>query len=279
MELVHSIDATKLKRDKSKEAIQLALEGEWRKAVAINQDILYYFPEDVEALNRLGKAYLETGEYTQAKQSFQKVLGLSSHNRIAKRNLERLSHLSTERSICQEGKKVTPQLFLAESGKSGITTLRNVAPQEILAKVAAGDPVSLEMQNNGLAVKDQDGDVLGHIEPKLGTRLTRLIRQGNRYSAAVVSSNPRGITIIIRETSQHPTLVGVTSFPTASREEYRGYLREPALRIDIESEPDEEADEDPMAMWTEDGEEAPSTSSGRAANPSASGDEEGEEEE
>ena len=153
MELVRTLDATKVKRDKSKEAIQLALAGQWKDAVRLNREILTHFPEDLEALNRLGKAYMETGEHPLARREFQKVLGLSPHNPIAKRNLDRLSHLSDSRRSPGEGKKVTPKLFLEESGKSGITDLRNLASQDVVAGVAAGDSVILELFNSGLVVK------------------------------------------------------------------------------------------------------------------------------
>ena len=278
MDLVHSIDATKLKREKSREAIQLALEGRWREAIAVNQEILYYLDEDVEALNRLGKAYLEVGEYSQAGDAFEKVLSLSPHNTIAKRNLSRLSHLPHDSSISQEGKKVTPQLFLEESGKSRITALRNPAPQQVLAKVAAGDAVGLEMYNNTLVVKSLVGDVLGYVEPKLGSRLVRLMKQGNRYDAAVLSAGPDRISVIIRETFRHPSLLGVSSFPTTGRDEYRGYVRDSLLRYDIESELEEEAEEDPISMWTEDGEEASHTSPRRSIRNLTGADDEGDEE-
>lgn len=256
MELVRSIDATKLKREKSKEAIQFALEGRWKEAILTNQDILYYFPDDLESLNRLGKSHLELGEYALAKDAFQKVLDRSPHNSIAKRNLSRLSHLPDARPSSSEGKKVAPQLFLEESGKSGVTDLRNLASQDILARVAAGDSVTLEPLNNTLVVKTQAGEVLGLVEPRLGARLARLIKQGNQYDAAILSAGPAKVSTIIRESFRHPSLRGVHSFPSSGRADRRGYVHDAMLSYDIESEPDEELQEDPISMWTEDGEEA-----------------------
>ena len=221
MELIHSIDASKLKRDKSKEAIQMALTGKWREAINVNQDILYYFPEDVEALNRFGKARLEMGEYSQAGEAFQKVLDLSPHNSIAKRNLNRLSNLPGTHAVAQEGKKVLPHLFLEDGGKSGITRLRNPASIEVLAKVAAGDSVPLETHNNTLVVKSLDGDDLGYVEPKLGRRLVRLMGQGNRYDAVVQSAGQDLISVIIREAYKDPSLLGVQSFPALGADEHR----------------------------------------------------------
>ena len=278
MDLARSIDATKLKRVKSKGAIQLALEGKWREAISTNLDILYYFEEDTEALNRLAKAYLEVGELDHARETFQKVLRLSPHNNIAKKNLNRLSHLPESRCVSKEGRKVTPQLFLEESGKSIVSVLRNPAPQQVLAKVAAGDSVGLEMHNSTMVAKSPDGDVLGYIEPKLGSRLVKLINQGNKYDAAVLSAGPDRISVIIRETFRHPSLLGVSSFPSTGGDEYRGYVRDTLLRYDIESEPEEEAEEDPISIWTEDGDEASLPSPRRSIRDVTGADDEGDEE-
>ncbi len=279
MDLVHSIDATKLKREKSKEAIQFALDGKWREAIPINGEILYYFPEDLEALNRLGKAYLEVGEYAQAREAFQKVLGFSPHNSIAKRNLIRLSHLPGSSSVSREGKKVIPQLFLEESGKSGITALRTTASQEALARVAAGDSVTLDVHNNTLVVKSLAIDVLGYVEPKLGSRLVRLVKQGNKYEAAVLSAGQDRISIIIRETYRDPSSLAACSFPATGSDDYRGQIRDNLLRYDLDSEPEEEAGEDPTSMWTEDGEEVPRSVRRSSVRALASVDDEGDEDE
>ncbi len=255
MQLVHSIDATKLKREKSKGAIQFALAGRWHEAISLNEDILYYFPQEIEALNRLGKAYLEVGEYDQARESFKKVLDIAPHNTIAKKNLKRLSHLSSSNAAAPKPKKVAPRLFLEESGKSGITTLRTIASEEALAKVAGGDAVTLKVHNNTLVVESLDADVLGYVEPKLGSRLVRLTKQGNRYEAAVLSASQDGITVIIREAYRNPALPNLCSFPATGGDSYSGQIRDSLLRYDLDSEPEEEAGEDPASMWTEDGEE------------------------
>jgi hypothetical protein len=81
------------------------------------------------------------------------------------------------------------------------------------------------------------------VEPKLGKRLTGLVNGGNRYEAAIIGVNDRGISIIIRETYRHPSLHNVCSFPTKSKEENRVYLSESFLRY-IEDNDLEEDDEE-----------------------------------
>ena len=56
----------KSKKELSKDAISLALDGQWEDAVRINQAILEQAPGEVETMNRLGKALSELGQYERA---------------------------------------------------------------------------------------------------------------------------------------------------------------------------------------------------------------------
>ncbi len=257
MELAHAVDATRLKEIKSKAAVQHALDGRWEEAAAVNEEILYYFPNNTEALNRLGKACLEAGYYDRARTSFEKVLALAPHNNIAKKNLTRLERLSRNTTSVHTARRVVPRLFLEESGKSGITDLRIAASEEALAQVSGGDGVILDVHNHTLVVKSLDEDVLGYVEPRLGSRLARLTNQGNRYEGAVLSAGSDRITVIIREAYRNPALGGVPSFPATGIDAYRGQIRDSLLSLDFDGEIEEVQRDDPTAMWTEDGEEVP----------------------
>ena len=251
-------EKTKLRLEKSKEAIALVLDGKWERAVVVNQEILWLFPEDVEALNRLGKAFLQLGRYSAARSAFESAAKIAPHNTISKKNLERLTHLQDTASPPKESKVVTPYLFIEESGKSGITVLHKPAPRQVLAKMAAGDPVRLECRGDHMLVVENNHDeYLGQVELKLGIRLMRLIKGGNRYDAAIISIDRQEISIIISETYRHPGPGSVYSFPTKSKEEYKVYWRDASLRYDIDSELEE--DEEPVSDWKEsypDGSEA-----------------------
>ena len=48
-------EKAQLRQQLSKEAIDLALQGRWEEAEAVNRDIIKRFPTDVEAYNRLGR--------------------------------------------------------------------------------------------------------------------------------------------------------------------------------------------------------------------------------
>jgi len=213
------------------------MQGRWREAVAINKDIVEDFPNDIDAYNRLGRAYMELGEYSSAKEAYSRALKLDHYNAIAKKNLRRLSLLGERplASVTDPG-MVKPQHFIEETGKAGVVNLNRLAPGEILARTVAGDRVHLKISNSGLIVENISGQYLGEIEPKHGRRLIRLMKGGNEYSAAIVSATEDRVTVIIREVYQHPTQAGQLSFPSRSLEGLQPYVGDRMLRRDVRYE-------------------------------------------
>ena len=227
----------RLKRQRSKQAIDLAMEGRWREAVAANKVILENFPRDVDAYNRLGRAYMELGEYSQAREAYSKTIELDPFNAIARKNLQRLSYLG-EAPVSAEGefRKVEPQRFIEEIGKAGVVNLYHLAPTQIRARLVAGDEVHLKITGSRLIVEDNRGEYLGQVGPKHGQRLIKLMGGGNKYSAAVVSSAEEAMTVIIREVYQDPSQAGRLSFPSKGVEELRPYVDERVFKLESEYE-------------------------------------------
>ena len=83
------------KKELSKDAISLALSGEWERAAEVNQAILDQTPDDVEAMNRLGKALMEVGDYDSARDVLVRVVSAAPYNNIAKKNLARLEQMES----------------------------------------------------------------------------------------------------------------------------------------------------------------------------------------
>lgn len=256
-ELTKSANGTKLKRDLSRDAIDLALKGEWERATEVNRAILELFADDVEAMNRLGKAYMELGKYDDARDVLGNVARITPYNNIAKKNLARLESLGRSPTGTKQGRKAgsVPHMFIEESGKSGTTVLRKTAPSETIARIAPNDPANLVVGNSNLNVYSRDGEYLGQVEPKLGQRLVRLMCGGNEYDAAIVSVNQLGMSVIIRETYRHSSLQNVCSFPSKTKEEHRVYLGQSligSIREDgLEEDDEDENVIDEEAMETE----------------------------
>ena len=262
---------SKVRRDKSREAISLAMQSRWEEAAEVNRSILEQFPDDIEAYNRLGKALLEIGHYEQAQGAFAQALELSPSNAIAKKNLARLALLDTEGKSPKkkEERKLTPQHFLAESGKTGIVLLEQPAPGAALAKIAPGDPVSLETKGNTLTVHNSASEYLGLVQPRLALRLIRLMKGGNQYQAAVTSVGDNEIAIIIREVYQSPDQRGITSFPTRGVQDYRPFLDNALAQYDLLEE-DEEEDEETWAAGSSEGDEEGEAADSNTIRPGAS---------
>jgi tetratricopeptide (TPR) repeat protein len=210
-------EKARLMRQQSKKAIALAMEGRWREAVDANKAIIETFPEDVDSFNRLGRAYVELGEYNAASEAYSRAKQLDPHNLIAEKNLHRIAHLIEIGAKPEENtSKVEPNVFIEEIGKAGIVKLIQLAPEKVLAKVDAGDKVQLKTVESNLVVENSANEYLGLVEPRYSQRLIRLIDGGNRYSVTVISVSDDNLAVIIRETYQHPSQFGQLSFPSKS---------------------------------------------------------------
>ena len=249
-------ERNKLRREKSKEAVSLALKGLWEQAAEVNREILELFPEDVEAWNRLGKAFLELVRHDEARGAFERSSHLAPYNTISKKNLERISHLREAAPSTGEGaqarntsKTFMPYVFIEESGKSGVTSVSRPAPRQALAKLASGDSVKLVTKDHAVIVENNLGEYLGQVEPKLSKRLIRLINGGNKYDAAVIRVSRQELSIIIWETYRHPSLHDVCSFPNGGKDERKVYWVDSMMRYDGDGDMDE--DDEYSAEWRE----------------------------
>ena len=228
-------EQARLRRQRSKQAIALAMQGRWREAVAANQEIIASFPHDVDAYNRLGRAYIELGDYDQAKEAYERAIDFDPYNVIAQKNLRRLPYLGEGAGSEADSDRAEPQYFLEETGKAGVVNLYRLAPPGVLAKMTAGNKVYLKAGGSGLAVENARGENLGQVETRHAQRLAKLMEGGNQYAAAIVSAVEDRVLVIIRETYQDPSVAGQLSFPPKGGESLRPYLSDKMLRRELEN--------------------------------------------
>lgn len=226
----------------SEEAVDLAMQGRWREAVEINQSLVASFPDDVSAYNRLGRAYMEIGDFAHALEAYQRALALDPYNTIAQKNLSRLSHLKETTTVPPGNSQVEPQLFIEETGKAGVVSLYRLGSPEVVVKMVAGDRVYLKIDGASLVVENSRGEYLGQVEPRHAQRLIRLMKGGNEYTAAIVSTAENTASVIIREVYQHPSQVGRLSFPPKEFKSPRPYVSDKMVSHEHELE-FEEAEE------------------------------------
>ena len=243
-ETTASVVGAKIRKDLDREAVGLAMKGEWERAAEVNRAILELFTDDVEAMNRLTKALMELGSYDEANTVLDRVCQIAPYNNIARKNRARLDQMRASASATTRHARRAagaPQLFIGDSGKSASASLRHTPRNLSPAVISPGAPVQLVIEHHGIGVYTDDGEYLGQVEPRLGHRLTRLIEGGNTYEAAIIGAGSEGISIMIHETSRHRSLQHIASFPN-----HAAHL--PARsRNDVEDDPENAGagDDDP----------------------------------
>ena len=141
--------------------------------------------------------------------------------------------------------KATAARFIEEMGKTGHARLINLLPAKQLAPLSAGDAVELILDAGLLLAKVGEVEI-GQVEPKIGSRLGKLVSGGNRYQAAITTIDRDELRIIIHETFASPANLGKVSFPgsTAGRVgDVRPYIKGTPLRYDDEEESEEYEEE------------------------------------
>jgi hypothetical protein len=235
-------DRARTRRQRAEAAIQLALQGRWEEAADLNKSILEAFPTDVDAYNRLGKAMTELGRYAEAREAYQKSLEIDPLNSISRKNLSRLATLGEGAAPRKGAQKISPQMFIEEMGKTGVTILLR-PDMDIAARMTAGDLVNLVAKNGTLTVVSLQDELLGEVEPRLAQRLIKLIEGGNQYVAAIAGLREGEVRVFIRETFQHPNQLGKLSFPPTVTETFRPYVKERLVRKDAGDESYYDTDE------------------------------------
>jgi tetratricopeptide (TPR) repeat protein len=234
-------EKARLRRERTREAIALAMDSRWEEAVAANQSILQAVPTDVDALNRLGRALMELGRYGEAKAAYEKALESDPVNGIARKNLLRLAVVKeAAHEVRGETGKVAPHLFVGEEGKVGVVVLNFLAPKEVVARMAVGDEVVLKTKRPNLVVVNGQGEYLGTVESRHGLRLVKLMKGGNKYTAAIASLNQGAVKVVIREVFRHPVQAGRPSFPARVVEGFRPYVRDSMIRYERGEEGEDE---------------------------------------
>ncbi|MHB8575402.1 MAG: tetratricopeptide repeat protein [Dehalococcoidia bacterium] len=250
-------DAARIRRQRSEQAIKLAMQSRWEDAVVVNLSILELTNQrDGDAFNRLGRALMALGRMKDAREAYGRALQIDPMNQIARKNLatlEKKVETTADGSGGAPRNYVDPKLFVEETGKAALTTLQHPR-REPLMRMTAGERVHVRPDGNVLMVYNSAGEAIGQVEPRIGLRLIRLMKGGNEYEAAISQMGQETARIIIKETFQHPSFANRLSFPTAgSSGQPRPYTRDGLVRYDDE---DDEAIEEPDTgeNWDTDGE-------------------------
>jgi tetratricopeptide (TPR) repeat protein len=183
-------------KDLTNKAINAALKGNWPEAVLLNQELLATKPHDIPTLNRLAKAYTETGDCDQAEAMYQRVLTIDRFNQIALKNLKQMSH--HRQNTC--GKPLQTNLnFIEEPGKTKTLPLTKLGEPKILCRLIPGQIVSMIIKNHTISITTESQEHIGTLTDDVAYALKRHLELGNKYIATIKSASPSKVTIFIRE--------------------------------------------------------------------------------
>ena len=204
-------------------ATDAALSSNWQAAAKLNQKILSRQADDVEALNRLARAYSCLGEIGKAQKTYKKVLAIDPYNIIAHKNLERFGKSAT----ITKGSGLTPaaplqingssdiaKLFLFEPGKTKIISLLNTPPPATLALLNPCEELTINSKSHSVTITNRNGIYLGALPDDLAHKLIAMIGGGNKYEAYVKSVTSKNLTIVIREVFRAEKFINQPSFQT-----------------------------------------------------------------
>jgi len=208
---------------KSRQAAELAMQGKWDEAVELNREILSNHPDNVDALNRLGKSLLETGLIKAAIEAFKTALNLSPNNPIATKNLNKLTAKHSSKTAKEQKLKTVswPKSANEEYGKVALVDLVNQANKGALEEIEDGEEIELAIMDKIVKAIRVNGERIGQVEPKLGARISKLIKAGNKYKAFIRKIDGNRIKLLIREIYQHPSQIRVVSFPNINSQNNR----------------------------------------------------------
>ncbi len=214
--------------DLTTQAVNAALGSNWNEAIKINLEILKEKKDDVEALNRLARAYKESGDYKLAQKTYHKVIILDRYNPIAQKNLKLLDKLP--KSYKKQGNNgdaspitnhCQPNMFLEEPGRTRVVSLINLAPASNLLPLCCGDGISLTIKRRTVAITFGT-TYLGALPDDLSIKLIKRISGGNRYEGFVKTVGHNSLSVFIREVYRAPRFKNQPTFPGAGGEYYLG---------------------------------------------------------
>lgn len=190
------------------QAILAAKKTDWHAAVAINEQILTSYPDDVGSYNRLGLAQLQLGDRSAAKTSFSKALEIDRSNAIAKKQLERISSKKTTTLP-----SFSTEHFIEEPGRTKIVELHRLAGKQVLEELSVGSHCKLVAKKRYISVETLQGTYIGALPEDISFRLIKLIESGNVYACMIQKITSNQCSVYLKETHRSPANLDTHSFP------------------------------------------------------------------
>lgn len=206
-------------------AIDAALDSRWIDALKLNKKIIKFDPQNVDALARLARVYMEMGRINLARKYYGEVVKIDPYNPIALKNLKIIKSFKSngKNNIIHNGvngvAKLSAALFLQEPGKTKIVNLLNVAEPQRLSKTYCGMPVKMVIKNRKITIVDNEGNYLGVLPDDISHHLLRLLKGGSKYDLIIKSIRVNGLAVLIKETFRSKRFKNQSSFLESSADD------------------------------------------------------------
>lgn len=203
-------------------AIDAALDSRWDEALKLNKKIIKLDPQNIDALNRQGRAYMEMGRCNLAKKYYSEVLKLDPYNPIALKNLKIIKafkpngngngQIFENHTPLSPSFKLDASLFLQEPGKTKVVNLLKVAEPQKLSQAYCGMKVSMISKNRKITIAGDGLNYLGVLPDDTSHHLLKLIRGGNKYDLFIKSIRVNSLSVLIKETYRSKRFKNQASF-------------------------------------------------------------------
>jgi len=204
-----------MNNDLAQQAITAALAANWEEAVKLNKLILRKNKINIDALNRLARAYSELGDLERAKKNAKRALKIDKYNNIATKSLEKWENLKGISIVKTTPTSSSSEMFLEEAGKTKILKLLNLgAKDKVLNNLDTGDEVTLAIRGHRACLITLNGAYVGRLPDDIASRLKKLIKYGNEYNAHIKSIDKEEVCVFLRETKRVKELEDIPSFST-----------------------------------------------------------------
>lgn len=219
------MDDNPISTNLSQLAIDAALDSRWIDALKLNKKIIKFDPQNVDALARLARVYMEMGRINLARKYYGEVVKIDPYNPIASKNLKIIKSFKSNGKNChlQNGvnglAKLSAALFLQEPGKTKIVNLLKVAEPQRLSKAYCGMPVQMVIKNRKITIVDNEGNYLGVLPDDTSHLLFRLTKGGSKYDLIIKSIRVNGLAVMIKETFRSKRFKNQPSFLESSADD------------------------------------------------------------
>lgn len=199
------------------QAISAALKCDWNLAIEINKTILAEDPNDVDALNRIARAYYESGDTKRAKKESLKALEVEPTNKIAQKAVEKYSK-SKSGLVGSSDQNIDASDYIEETGTTKQVSLINKCSTDTISTLDSGDEVLLSTHAHRVTITTLKNKYIGKLPDDLSARLRTLTKNGYKYKVIIKSADSECIKVLIKEIERGKGFENKQSFPRESSE-------------------------------------------------------------